>query len=337
MPKDALRRTSTTGGRRRSRRYIVAGAAAAVTLAAAAVAVTLGTRGAGSGPAQPLHADTRLGAVELHVRDLHAQRSFYAGTLGLEVLDEQADRLSLGVDGEELIELVRTDAPAPTPREAGLYHSAILYPDAASLAAVLQQVAATAPGSYQGASDHSVSQAFYFSDPEGNGVELYVDRPRSDWRWRGDRVQMGSAPLDPNAFITQHGSEQPAGAATLGHVHLKVGDLTQARRFYVDVLGFEVTSETDGALFMSAGGYHHHLAANTWSSQGAGTRSTTAGLGSFSVLVPTGSEIDALGERLSAAGLRHERTADGLTVTDPWGNRVLVSIAPELGLARGVG
>ncbi|QGQ18961.1 VOC family protein [Cellulomonas sp. JZ18] len=328
MPKNALRRTSTADDRRRRRRHTLVGAAAAASLAVVAVAVGIGTRGSEDGSAQPLHADTRLGAVELHVRDLDAQRSFYAGTLGLEVLDEQDGRLSLGADGQELVRLVRTDAPAPSPREAGLYHSAILYPDAASLAAVLRQVAATAPGSYQGASDHSVSQAFYLSDPEGNGVELYVDRPRSDWRWRGDRVEMGSAPLDPNAFIARHGSASAAGTPTVGHVHLKVGDLTQARRFYVDVLGFEITSETDGALFMSAGGYHHHLAANTWSSRGAGTRSTTAGLGSFSVLAATAGEIDALAERLTAAGLAHERTAAGLSVADPWGTEVLVSVAP---------
>lgn len=139
---------------------------------------------------------------------------------------------------------------------------------------------------------------------------------------------MGSAPLDPNAFIAQHGSEQPAGAPTVGHVHLKVGDLAEARRFYVDVLGFEVTSETDGALFMSAGGYHHHLAANTWSNRGAGARATTAGLGSFSVLAPTDREVDALAERLSAAGVPHEQTTGGLSVADPWGNRVLVSVGP---------
>ncbi len=182
MPKDAPRRISTTDDRRRRRRRILVGAAAAASLVAVAVAVGIGTRGSAEGPAQPLHADTRLGAVELHVRDLDTQRSFYAGTLGLEVLDAQEDRLSLGADGDELVRLVRTDAPAPSPRDAGLHHSAILYPDAASLAAVLQQVATTAPGSYQGASDHTVSQAFYLSDSGGNGVELYVDRPRGDWR-----------------------------------------------------------------------------------------------------------------------------------------------------------
>lgn len=125
---------------------------------------------------------------------------------------------------------------------------------------------------------------------------------------------MGSAALHPNDFIAQHATEQPSDVPTVGHVHLKVGNLDDARRFYVATLGFAITSETDGALFMAAGGYHHHLAANTWNSEGAGQRSTTAGLGSFQVLLPTADEVEDAAQRLSNAGHGVERSDTGL----PW-------------------
>lgn len=280
-------------------------------------------------PPRVLPADTRMGAVELRVADLEAQRAFYADVLGLEVLAEDDDTTSLGAGGEELVRLVSSDLPRPAVGDAGLYHSAILYPDEASLAAVLRQVATKAPESYAGASDHTVSQAFYFSDPEGNGLELYVDRPRAGWTWQDGRVQMGSSPLDPSAFIAEHATPTASGEPVVGHVHLQVGDLDEARRFYVDTLGFEITSEIDGALFMAAGGYHHHLAANTWSSQGAGRRSATTGLGSFHVLLPGADELEDLAQRLATAGHDIVRTATSLSVDDPWGNTVTLALAPS--------
>lgn len=306
-----------------SRRTMIA--VTAILVAVVIGVVGWGLRGDEASAAGPLPQDTRMGTVELLVNDLDAQRAFYGDVLGLEVIDEAQESVSLGAGGQPLVHLVRTTDPRPALTEAGLYHSALLYPDEAALSAVLMRVAEQAPESYQGASDHSVSLAFYLGDPEGNGVELYVDRDRSTWQWDGDRVQMGSAPLDPNAFMAQHQDGDTTGAPTMGHVHLKVGDLDEARRFYVDTLGFDVTSEADGAIFMSAGGYHHHLAANTWGSDGASARTATSGLGSVQVVLPTAADVDALAARLDDAGLTYEHDDLGLTVDDPWGTAVAVS------------
>ncbi|MGO4689805.1 VOC family protein [Glaciibacter sp. 2TAF33] len=274
-----------------------------------------------------LAADTRMGAVEISARDLAPMRSFYADAVGLDVLAEGDQVLSLGSDGEELVRVVPSDSPAATATDAGLYHTAILFPDAASLAGTLQNLARVAPQRYQGSADHLVSLAFYFGDPEGNGVELYVDTPRDQWEWTDGRVRMGAAALDPNRFIADHLGTAPASPATVGHVHLKVGDLAAARAFYVDALGFAVTSETNGALFMSAGGYHHHLAANTWGSAGAGVRGDTLGLAEFAVLLPDAGELEAAATRLDGARITYERGDSSLTVGDPWGNAVRLTVA----------
>ncbi len=279
-------------------------------------------------PQSVLHADTRMGAIELQVRDLPAMREFYGPEgVGLELLNETDGAVSLGANGEELIRLVPADGEFASPQDAGLYHSAIVFPDGPALAESLARLAPQYPGLFQGATDHAVSEAFYFGDPEGNGVELYIDTPREDWVWENGRVQMGSEALDPNAFIQEHLGDRTDGDATMGHVHLKVGNVGQAREFYVDTLGFAVTAEVNGAIFMSAGGYHHHLAANTWGSAGAGARPAGLGLGSFEVLVPAASELDGVVTRLQDAGLPFEQTDAGLTVADPWGNQVHFSVA----------
>ncbi|AMB60337.1 hypothetical protein AWU67_04145 [Microterricola viridarii] len=273
-----------------------------------------------------------MGAVSLTVAELPAMRSFYADAVGLEVIAESESEVSLGQGGETLIRLVHdAAAPARGGSDAGLYHSAILFPDSASLAASLAQVAERAPASYQGSADHRVSLAFYLGDPEGNGVELYVDRPSNEWEWVDGQVTMGSADLDPNQFIADNLDEStPASAATLGHVHLSVGDLDAARAFYVDTLGFDITSESTGALFMSAGGYHHHLAANTWNSAGAGARAATQGLREFTVILADGAELDAAAARLADAGVPTEHADGSLTTEDPWGNTVRLLDAGSL-------
>jgi catechol 2,3-dioxygenase len=178
-----------------------------------------------------------------------------------------------------------------------------------------------------------VSKAFYFTDPEGNGVELYWDRDRSAWSWTHGSLEMATLYLDPNAFLQEHLSErvvdQPIlGGAKVGHVHLQVGDLETAREFYVNTLGFETTVELPGsALFVSAGGYHHHMAMNVWNSRGAGKRPNTLGLGRIDIDVPT---ADDLGE-LVARARDHALDArdDGKTVSldDPWGNLITVTAA----------
>lgn len=268
-----------------------------------------------------LPAETSMGVVDLAVRDLGAMTGFYRDVIGLDVI-EQSDAVVILGREVPLIRLETTDAGADDPRSAGLYHSAILFADAPSLAQVLLRIAQQAPQSYQGSADHAVSLAFYIGDPEGNSIELYLDRPREEWVWQDGHVVMGSAPLDPNAFINEHAGGTASDAVEMGHVHLRVGDLETARTFYSEVLGFDVTAESDGALFYSAGGYHHHLATNTWQSAGAGARGVTAGLRGITVAVPAASDLDAIAMRLTDAGVSHESLERTVVTADPWGNTV---------------
>lgn len=189
-----------------------------------------------------------MGAVELTTRDLPGLTQFYTEGVGLTTLFESPDEVALGLDDAELLHLVMpaADVPADDTTQAGLYHSAFLYPDEFELASANLCTADVAPSTFQGASDHSVSEAFYFSDPDGNGVELYLDHPADTWEWSDGEVTMGSAALDPNAFIGEAlGDRVPsprAEAVSMGHAHLRGGDLGEARQFYGDALGFAVTS-----------------------------------------------------------------------------------------------
>ena len=289
-------------------------------------------------PGDRLAAETHMDAVTLYVRDIDAMVAFYTNVIALEVLandaaDGRAALVTLGRGTTPLVVLREArDLPPRRPGEAGLFHTAILFADAAGLAATLARVAQLTPQLYTGAGDHLVSEAFYLDDPEGNGIELYVDRPRDQWRWRDGHVEMATLHLDPNAFMEQHLDEAvlaaPHGAAaTLGHVHLQVGDIPTARRFYVDTLGFEATTEMGSALFVSAGGYHHHMAMNTWASMGAGPRPVNLGLGEVSIVVPTRDEIGALTDRLAHAGIAAADDGAVLAFADPWRNEIRVAVA----------
>ncbi|GAB3814856.1 VOC family protein [Tessaracoccus terricola] len=277
-----------------------------------------------NGPAAAALPDqTEMGAVELVTADLAPMRTFYVDAVGLDVLSEDAQQLGLGSDGEVLLEVtLDPERVADSPTTAGLHHTAIPYPDERSLANVLLDVAIAAPTSYSGSADHAVSLAFYFVDPDGNGLELYVDTPAEDWVWEDGLVQMGSTFLDPNQFIRAHADDAENSPATMGHVHLRVGDLEQARAFYADTLGFAVTAESEGALFHAAGGYHHHVATNTWGSAGAGARPDSLGLGSLTVHVGDTTALQGVADRLRSAELQFSDSEGVLTVDDPWGNTV---------------
>jgi catechol 2,3-dioxygenase len=297
-------------------------------------------------PTELLPADTRMATVALDVADLDLMARFYADVLLLDRLGEADGQVSLGRDGRELVVLRhRPDLSRGERRTAGLFHTALLHPDQATLATVLASVAQRTPQLYTGSGDHLVSQAFYLDDPEGNGVELYVDRPRTEWTWHGDRVVMDTLWLDPNGFLAEHLTDaardyletapdrRPALAGTaaqvVGHVHLKVGQTALAKDFYVDALGFEVTADLPGALFVSAGGYHHHMAMNTWQSAGVGLRAPALGLGRVAIEVPSVDDVLQAAARLRGRGLdvALDAAADAarLSVDDPWGNRVEVA------------
>ncbi|MGY6498760.1 MAG: VOC family protein [Microcella sp.] len=295
-----------------------------------------------------LLAELAMGAVTLDVANIETMTAYYRDAVGLEVLAETADTVTLGrpasvantSDGTIVTAaqpaVVLRHSPAMRhagPREAGLFHTAILFESRAALAAAVYRTATAHPERFTGSADHLVSEAFYFDDPEGNGVELYWDRPRDAWQWSGDRVAMASLPLDPNAFLRAHLSDDALDhptAGAVGHVHLSVGDVDTARSFYSGMLGFDVTAELGNqAVFMSAGGYHHHMAMNVWRSRGAGRRrQATLGLGLVDIVLPSADAVGALTERMRDH--RIQLADDGQTVTldDPWGNMLRVTATP---------
>jgi len=276
--------------------------------------------------------DTAMGAVTLRVADLDGMIAYYRDAVTLELLSHDGPVAVLGRGGVPAVILQHApELVHASPRSAGLFHTAILFESEAALAAAVYSVATRHPGSFTGSSDHLVSKAFYFDDPEHNGVELYWDRDRTQWSWTHGRIEMSTLFLDPNAFLQEHLTEesiaQPRlGGASVGHVHLSVGDVATAKEFYVDRLGFETTIAYGGqALFVSAGGYHHHMAMNTWNSAGAGRRQQALGLGQVEIVVPGADDLGALGERLARSGVATRDDGRTLAFEDPWANAIRVT------------
>jgi catechol 2,3-dioxygenase len=265
----------------------------------------------------PIH----IRSVTLRARDMGGLAAFYEDKLGLDRVSALPDLISLGSGGEAYLHIASApDGEREPDAAAGLFHTAFLLPDRASLGRwFLRAHGLELP--FEGASDHAVSEAFYLSDPEGNGIEVYRDRPRSDWRKEPEGgFHMTTARMDIQSLASE-GREMagdgrfPAGSR-IGHVHLKVGDAAEAERFYAKALGLDVTHRRPPqAVFLSSGGYHHHIAANTWMSQGAGGRAKDAlGLAELELEVP-----DAALKSAIAARTGNE------TFDDPWGNRISVA------------
>ncbi len=276
-----------------------------------------------------LSADTAMGAVTLLVADLDAMTAYYRDAVTLRVLSADGDRVVLGRGTTPVVILEHSPAlKHAAPRSAGLFHTAILFESPRALAAALYSVARRAPGTFTGSADHLVSQAFYFTDPEGNGVELYWDRDRTQWSWTHGQVEMDTLYLDPNGFLDEHLTEEATadpviGGAVVGHVHLSVGDVESAREFYVRRLGFETTAELGGsALFVSAGGYHHHMAMNTWNSAGASRRTPALGLGRVEIMLPDADDIGSVAERMEHYGVAMRDDGRSLAFEDPWANEI---------------
>lgn len=283
-----------------------------------------------------LAADTGMGAVTLRVADLDRMIAYYRDGIRLTLLSNAGGVAVLGRGTTPIVILEHTPGMQHAgAHEAGLFHTAILFDTRADLAAALYSVATQYPQTFTGSADHLVSNAFYFSDPEGNGVELYWDRDRTEWSWTHGMVDMATIYVDPNAFLQEHLTStalESAAAAPgrVGHVHLSVGDVASAKEFYVDRLGFATTAGWGEALFVSAGGYHHHMAMNTWNSRGAGRRQLALGLGLVRIEVPGADDLGALVSRMHDTGV--QTADDGRTVAfeDPWANRIEVT-APGRG------
>lgn len=283
---------------------------------------------------------TRMGPVTLAVADLERSINFYTGPLGMTLLGTSGDthtRASVGVAGRPLLHLQERRNARPQPNfSTGLYHVAILVPSRSDLGRVLINLARH-DYRLQGASDHLVSEALYLADPDGNGLEIYRDRPRDQWRWQGDTVAMAVDPLDFEGVIRSAGdpNEPYTGMperTTIGHVHLRVGDITVARQFYVDVLGFDAVATMPSALFVSAGRYHHHLGLNTWHSKGAPPPpEDSVGLLEYTIVVPDQAALDAVSDRLARAGLRYNARAGEVLVDDPWQNHIRLISETEAG------
>lgn len=290
-----------------------------------------------STPDRTLNPHTGMDAVTLRVGDLELMSSYYADALALAPLEERSRGAEvhrvLGRGNTPMVRLISTPGlPAVDPRQAGLFHTAFLFDDAPALAATVLRAAQDPRSRFTGSSDHLVSEAFYFTDPEGNGIELYVDRARDAWQYVNGELQMSTLYLDPNQYLQTHLSDAAVAgvaeaAGTVGHVHLQVGDIRTARAFYVDALGFETTvAGYPGALFASAGGYHHHVAMNTWNSGGAGPRAASLGLGDVAITVPTRDDLDALAARLTHHKLAFADDGRRIVLSDPWETQVTVAL-----------
>lgn len=280
-------------------------------------------------PALPV--ELGMGAVRLRIHDAARSVAFYTGTVGLALLGKGEDGIiRLGVGDEVIVELEEAPDARPRPRGAtGLFHVAILVPDRAALAVVLRRL--IAQGVRLGASDHLVSEALYLDDPDGNGIEIYRDRPARDWRWDGATVEMATYQLDLRNLLADLPADVPVEApmptgTRVGHVHLQVGDLAGARRFYVERLGFEVTTDRyPGALFVSTDRYHHHLGLNVWHSRGGGPAPVgSLGLAHIELVLPDAAAVEALRAWLVAAGEPIMPLESGFAAADPWGTRIHV-------------
>ncbi len=281
-------------------------------------------------PAAALPATLRLGAVHLTVAELDRSAAFYQDSLGLRLHRREDSVAAFGAGGEDLVVLHEQPGARRPGRHAGLYHYALLYPTREELARAVQRLAVTHTA-ISGASDHGVSEAIYLPDPDGNGIELYADRPRAAWpppSAAGERVGMFTRALDVEGLLAAVPADEPPPAhpdagLRMGHVHLHVGDVDAARDFYAGVLGFEPMATYPGALFVAAGGYHHHVGLNTWRGEGVGPAPDgTVGLREWTIVLdPEGHA--ALRARLAAAGI-----GDGDLVADPWGTRVRIMDSP---------
>lgn len=291
-----------------------------------------------------IHPATEIGLLSLTVADLARSIAFYSQALGFEVLHHDASDATLGAAGTPLLLLTEQADATPWPHDrygyTGLYHFAILMPTRADLGRWLRhwlELGFPLPG--QG--DHLVSEALYLSDPDGNGIEIYQDRPREQWMRVNGQIRMASDPVDIRGLLSdgdatgQPWTGLPTGTK-LGHMHLQIGDVDLAEAFYHGVLGFDLIFRMPSALFLSAGGYHHHIGMNIWHSKDAPSApSGTAGLRFFTVVLPSEEALQSVLSRVSKAGVAYARSGDTVVLQDPWNNTILLVVGSTTDAAAG--
>jgi catechol 2,3-dioxygenase len=275
-----------------------------------------------------LSAAVRLGPVHLVVTDLERSLRFYEEAIGLRAQGREDGVAALGAGAEDLLVLHEEPGAAPAGRHAGLYHFALLHPSRVELARAARRLAATRTP-IQGASDHSFSEAIYLADPDGNGIELYADRAREQWPEPSAIFPAGGPlPLDLQGLLelAEDAPEHAHPGLVVGHLHLHVGGLEDALRFYCEVIGFEPMYTLPSVAFVAAGGYHHHLGLNLWRGAGAGPAPAGAvGLRRWTLFVADEQELERLRGRVAAAGIAHEERDGGLLLSDPWRIPLLVA------------
>ncbi|SDW85333.1 catechol 2,3-dioxygenase [Marinococcus luteus] len=277
-----------------------------------------------------------VGPVQLRVQDIRRAAAYYENVIGLRILGHSSSTAVLGVPSDELplVMLREVEGSVTPPRTyAGLYHFAVLLPDRASLGALMRHLHSI--GERFGASDHSVSEALYLTDPDGNGIEVYRDRPRTEWKYDSNGfVHMTVDPLHEQQLLQEGENTQWHGLparTVMGHVHLHVQDMEKAYRFYVEVLGFELTADPQKfpAFFAAAGGYHHHIGLNSWAGAQAPKASIrNTGIDMYTLLLPSDQSLEPVAERLEAAGYPFHRKEHALYVTDPSGIVVCLTVNP---------
>jgi catechol 2,3-dioxygenase len=278
-------------------------------------------------PDYRLPASTRVGTVRLQVSDLQRSVEYYREIVGLPVQASNGGVAQLGpAASRPLLELHERRGAHPVPQHGrlGLYHFAIVVPDRASLAGFVAHLANT--GVRAASADHAVSEAIYLWDPDGLGIEVYADRPRAEWRWRDRELFMTTEPLNLRSLIgaapAAKWSGLPAGTA-IGHMHLHVGDLAAAEAFYHRALGLDkVVWSYPGALFLSAGGYHHHLGTNTWAAGAPPAADDEARLVEWELILPTRADVTAAATSCENAGVDVTRSRSETRMRDPWGTEL---------------
>jgi len=294
--------------------------------------MTVAPAAAPTAPRAALADATRLRDVHLTVTDLERSLAFYEQAIGLQVHRRDGAVAALGTGGEDVVVLHEDAAAKPAGRHGGLYHVALLYPSREELARVAIRLAVTRVP-IQGASNHGTHEAIYLADPDGNGLELAADFPREQWPDISgpEGYGGGPAPIDLDALLQAIAGEgltpHAAPGLSVGHVHLHVGDLDAATRFYRDGLGFAVMTDLGTAVFVSAAGYHHHVGFNVWRGRGVPPVPADAvGLRHWTLVVANADELAAVRARLQAIGAPVEEREDGVLARDPSGTAVLVVV-----------
>jgi catechol 2,3-dioxygenase len=281
---------------------------------------------------EAIHPNTQIGLVSLTVADFGRSLPYYIQNIGLKLLSREDNVALLGAAERPLLELVEKPGATLPRGTTGLYHFALLVPSRLELAKTFKNLVDTETP-LGGFSDHSVSEAIYLSDPDGNGIEIYRDRPRDEWPWQNGRLQMNTLPLDLQSLMGELNGRSPQwqgihDGTKMGHIHLHIRNVDEAEQFYCDILGFDrIMRYGPSAGFVSAGGYHHHIGLNTWAGAGAPPPpATAAGLRSYQIILPSQTALDVVVQRLKENALAHEPQDSGIALQDPSKNNLLLKV-----------